>query len=133
MLNVAFLHPDLGLGGADWAGIPKLLQQEMRSSADGDETSVEYRVISASLGAIPLRDRADAKRVFSVFALVAEDCYVPPSAFRILLSAVTGESELVPELQLRKWMQLLINRSIVLGTWERPQLHDIVREYAIAL
>ena len=39
----------------------------------------------------------------------------------------------MPELQLRKWLQLLINRSIVLGTWERPQLHDIVREYAIAL
>ena len=30
-------------------------------------------------------------------------------------------------------MQLLINRSIVLGTWERPQLHDIVREYVISL
>ena len=83
---------DLGLGGADWAGIPKLLRQEMRASADGDETSVEYRVISASLNAIPLRDRADAKRVFSVFALVAEDTHVPLSAFRILLSAVTGES-----------------------------------------
>ena len=25
-------------------------------------------------------------------------------------------------------LQMLINRSIVLNTWERPQLHDIVRE-----
>jgi hypothetical protein len=50
-----------------------------------------------------------------------------------LLSAVTGDTELVPEMQLRKWMQVLINRSIVLGTWERPQLHDITRDYAIAL
>ena len=105
----------------------------MRASADGDETSVEYRVISASLAAIPSRDREDAQRIFSVFALVAEDTFVPLAVFRILLSAVMGESELVPELQLRKWMQLLINRSIVLGTWERPQLHDIVRDYAIAL
>ena len=55
-------------------------------------------IVAASLAAIPLRDRADAKRVFSVFALVAEDTHVPLSAFRILLSAVTGESELVPEL-----------------------------------
>ena len=41
------------------------------------------------------------------------------SAFRILLSAVTGETELVPELQLRRWLQILLNRSIALGTWER--------------
>ena len=79
-------------------------------------------VISASLGAIPVRDRASARKVFSTFALVAEDTFVPLSAFRILLSAVTGEAELVPELQIRKWMQILINRSIVIGTWERPQL-----------
>eukprot|EP01046_Picozoa_sp_COSAG06_P029309 COSAG06_NODE_2708_length_6408_cov_2.142970_1_plen_1860_part_00 len=124
---------DLGVSGGDWAGIPQLLKQEMHSSADDDETTVEYRVIAASLAAIPKRDRENAKKVFSVFALVAEDTHVPLSAFRILLSAVTGESELVPELQLRKWMQVLINRSICLGTWEKPQLHDIVREYAIQL
>jgi hypothetical protein len=115
---------DLGVGGSDWAGIPKLLREEMKTGADGDETTVEYRVIAASLSAIPLRDRADAQKVFSVFALVAEDTFVPLSAFRILLSAVTGEAELVPELQLRRWLQVLINRSICLGTWERPQLHD---------
>ena len=114
---------DFGVSGGDWAGIPELLRQELRSG-DDDETTVEYRVISASLNAIPLRDRAKAKEVFSVFALVAEDTHVPLGAFRILLSAITGESELVPELQLRKWMQVLVNRSIVLGTGERPQLHD---------
>ena len=118
---------ELGVDGLDWRGVPKLLQGEMRSSGDSDETSVEYRVLAASLSAIPMRDRANAKKAFSVFALVAEDTHVPLSAFRILLSAVTGEMELVPEMQLRKWMQVLINRSIVLGTWERPQFHDIVR------
>ena len=124
---------DLGVGGSDWAGVPKLLREEMRASADSDETTVEYRVIAASLSAIPKRDREQTQKVFRVFALVAEDTHVPLSVFRILLSAVTGESELVGELQLRKWIQVLINRSIVLGTWERPQLHDIVREYAIQL
>jgi hypothetical protein len=115
---------DLGVSGSDWEGIPKLLRQEMKAGADGDETTVEYRVIAASLSAIPKRDRENALKVFSTFALVAEDTFVPLSAFRILLSAVTGEAELVPELQLRKWMQTLLNRSIVLGTWEKPQLHD---------
>ena len=80
--------------------------------------------VGAGLEAIPLRDRASVKQVFSVFALVAEDTHVPMSAFRILLSAVTGDTELVPEIQLRKWMQILLNRSVVLGTWEKPQLHD---------
>ena len=126
---------DVGVGTSDqgWGGIPDLLREEMRSSGDGDETTVEYRVIAASLAAIPMCDRAHAKKVFSVFALVAEDTHVPIEVFRILLSAVTGESELVPELQLRKWIQILIKRSIVLGTWERPSLHDIVRDYSIAL
>jgi hypothetical protein len=110
---------DLGVGGSDWAGIPKLLRQEMKASADGDETTVEYRVIAASLSAIPLRDREDAKKVFSVFALVEEDTFLPMGAFRILLSAVAGEAEMMPELSLRKLIQVLINRSLVLGTWER--------------
>ena len=108
----------------DWVEIPKLLREEMHADGDDDGSSVEYRVIAASLAAIPTRDRANAKRVFSVFALVAEDTYVPMSAFSILLAAVTGESTLVPEMQIRKWVQILISRSIVLGTWERPQLHD---------
>ena len=111
---------DLGVvGGTDWEGIPKLLKKEMQAGASDDETTVEYRVIAASLSAIPLRDREDAKKVFSVFAVVSEDTYVPLAAFRIILSAVTGEAKLVPELQLRKWVQVLINRSLVLGTWER--------------
>jgi hypothetical protein len=122
---------DFGVSTSDqsWAGIPDLLQEEMRSSGDGDETTVEYRVIAASLAAIPMRDRANARNVFKVFALVAEDTHVPIEVFRILLSAVTGEPELVPQLQLRKWLQILLNRSIVLGSWERyapflPALFD---------
>eukprot|EP01046_Picozoa_sp_COSAG06_P039278 COSAG06_NODE_4620_length_4092_cov_389.018373_2_plen_296_part_00 len=102
-----------------WVGIPELLREEMRACGDSDETTVEYRVIAASLNAIPLRERESARRVFAVFAFVAEDTYVPMSAFRILLSAVSDKKELVPELQIRRWMQTLINRSIVLGTWER--------------
>ena len=85
-------------------------------------THLLHDAVLCSLNAIPLRDREECRKVFSVFALVAEDTFVPLSVFRILLLAVTGESELVPELQMRKWLQVLINRSLVLGTWERPQL-----------
>ena len=123
---------DFGVSGSDWVGIPQLLQEELRSG-DRDETTVEYRVLAASLSSIPLRDRESAKKVFQVFALVAEDTHIPMGAFRILLSAVTGETELVPEMTLRRWIQVLVNRSIVLGSWEKPSLHDITREYAISL
>ena len=34
-----------------------------------------------------------------------------------------------PRLMLRKWLKVLIDRSLVLGTVDRPQLHDIVLEY----
>lgn len=62
---------DLGVNGTDWTGIPELLREEMQTN--GDESTVEYQVISASLSSVPVRDRADLKRVLSVFALVAED------------------------------------------------------------
>jgi hypothetical protein len=113
---------DLGVSGSetdDWTGIPKLLQEEMRRSitASDDEDQLEYRVIAASLNAIPLRDREAAKQCFSVFALVAEDTYVPIEAFRILLSAVTGEAELMPELKLRRLLQVLVSRCVTQSWW----------------
>jgi hypothetical protein len=126
---------DLGVedGLDNWTGVPKLLRREMKANSEGrDEDSVEYNVIRTSLTAIPVKDRENARLVFSVFATVAEDVHVPLRVVAILLSAVTGE-ELVPDLQIRFWLQVLINRSLILGTWERPQLHDIVREYVISM
>ena len=41
---------------------------------------------------------------------------MPPDAFLTMLAAVRGSA--VPALQMRKWIQLLINRSLVLNTWE---------------
>lgn len=37
-----------------------------------------------------------------------------------------------PRLMVRKWLKILIDRSLVLGTVDRPQLHDIVLEYVEA-
>eukprot|EP01052_Picozoa_sp_SAG31_P039475 SAG31_NODE_5483_length_2513_cov_2.273405_4_plen_222_part_00 len=106
---------DLGVEAEDWTGVPKLLREEMHAGNER-ETTLEYRVISASLNSVPARDRANVRKVFNVFALVAEDTFVPMAAFRILLSAVTGTNDLAPELQVRRWLQILISRSVVLGT-----------------
>ena len=108
-----------------------MLKEEM-AAVSGEETSLEYRIISTSMNAIPARDLQGCCDIFAVFATVAEDTYVPPRAFQIMLSAVSAQDGMVPALQLRKWMQMLINRSLVLNNWERPQLHDIVRDWAIS-
>ena len=96
-----------------------------KNTSASDE-ALAYPLLDASLNAIPARDRDLCKQVFRVFALVPEDTFVPINVFQILLSAITDQVELVPELQLRKHIQILISRSVCLGTWERPQLHDIV-------
>ena len=75
-----------------------------------------------SLNALPVREQAGCRYIFTVMSAVAEDTFVPPEAFRIMLSAVSGSSELIPELRMRSLLQLLINRSLLLGTWERPQV-----------
>ena len=58
---------------------------------------------------------------------------MPPQVFHMLLSAVTGKKELVSDLQLRKWLQTLINRSLVLGTWERPQLLTVLQDLLVRI
>eukprot|EP01047_Picozoa_sp_COSAG01_P020451 COSAG01_NODE_1164_length_11447_cov_19.221096_11_plen_618_part_00 len=124
------LVSDMRLDPGDWAGVPDHLRREM-AAVSCEETSLEYRIISTSMKAIPERDRHGCTRVFWVMATVAEDQHVPPDAFHLMFNAVSGE-ELVPPLQLRKWIQCLLNRSLILNNWERPQLHDITREWAIS-
>ena len=116
------LLADMGLcdgESTDWRGIPDMLRTEMkRANAETpDEETLEYMVIGASLNKLRAQDRAAVKVVFSVFAVVAEDTHVPPSAFRIMYNALSGGAEgdeAASELQLRRIMQLLINRSLVL-------------------
>lgn len=60
--------------------------------------------------------------VVLIFIPISGLCrYLPTPIFQILLQAVTGAEAMVSQLQLRKWVQMLVNRSLVLGSWERPQ------------
>ena len=45
--------------------------------------------------------------------------------------AVT-ESQTATIMHLRKWLRILINRSLVLGTIDRPSLHDLVLDFAVS-
>ena len=123
------LLAELGLtdiSSTEWEDVPAMLRQEMSqaNAAASDVETLEYKVIGASLRKIPPQDRAAVQTIFGVFAIVAEDTHVPPSAFRLMFNALSlsPDGEAVSGLQLRKWMQMLINRSLVLGSWERPQV-----------
>jgi hypothetical protein len=120
---------------SSWRDVPKTLAEQMKSVNDAtpiDET-IGYKIIGAGLLKIPQQDQQAVATIFSVFAVVAEDTHVPMSAFRTMFGALSEDGGACPsELQLRMWLQMLIDRSLVLGSWERPQLHDIVREHAIA-
>ena len=35
-------------------------------------------------------------------------------------------------MHIRKWLRILINRSLVLGTGDRPSVHDLVLDFAVA-
>lgn len=91
-------------------------------------------------------------KLFYAFALVPEDTVVPLEILGMIYATSTsnsnsngsnsnGSSTAVaaadvdaapPRLLIRKWLKMLIDRSLVLGTVDRPQLHDIVGEFLIA-
>jgi hypothetical protein len=50
----------------------------------------------------------------------------------ITLATPHNTTTLQERLLIRKWLKILINRSLVLGTVDRPQLHDIVLDYVLA-
>jgi hypothetical protein len=72
-------------------------------------------------------EKTHIRQLFSLFALVPEDTYLGPDAMRIMYNAVFPQAKPMSSLKLRMFTQALINRSLVIGTAERPQLHDIIR------
>eukprot|EP01047_Picozoa_sp_COSAG01_P049248 COSAG01_NODE_4865_length_4672_cov_6.338071_2_plen_887_part_00 len=129
-LNIAGrLIADMGLNlEAEWHIVPAILRQQM---AHGDKTSLTHRLIVVSLQTIPPQHKAGCLACLRVLAMLDEDMRVPPRPFRIVLSVLMG-SDNVSELKMRQWIQLLISRSLIVNTWERPALHDIVREAMLA-
>jgi hypothetical protein len=125
---------DLGVTPDDWIEVPAILKHELRNAGSSESNvSVEERLVTASLGSVPARDRDSVTALFQVFANIEEDTYVPLAPLALMLAAVTGGEIAPSELELRRLLQILISRSLVLGTWERPQLHDIVRDLAISM
>ena len=127
---------DIGSSGS-WDGALELLQSELDSTGDSP-TRVEETVIRVSLNSIAVQHRDQAAQLLAAFALVPEDTRCPLRVLGWLFEAATGDSYGLgitgPSriLRLRVLLKTLIDKSLVLGTVDRPSLHDIVADYAIA-
>ena len=130
---------------SDWADVVSLLEDELNDS-DGS-MSVEESVIRASIKAIPQKLRKQVSLLFMGFALVPEDTFVPLAVLGMIFSAcnsapqnggsaaaattttAAAAGKPLSRLQIRRYLKVLIDRSLVLGTVDRPQLHDVMLDY----
>ena len=119
---------------SEWADILALLRDEMDDP--NGSLSVEESVIRASIKAIPKKLQKQVTRLFYGFSLVPEDTHVPLPILGMIYAAC-GDSDIdgggtaapLSRMQVRRYLKILIDRSLVLGTVDRPQLHDVMLDY----
>ena len=106
-----------------------------KNGSDEDSlTSVEERVVMASLQAVPGAIRAGVEAVFTVFALFAEDASVSPAAIDVVAPLVLPEGEAgAPGAQqrrsIRQWLLQLLKSNLLQGSIEDGvSAHDLVRD-----
>jgi hypothetical protein len=124
--------------GSDWADVVELLQSEL-NDPDGD-LSIEESVIRASIKSIPKKMRKQVNRLFHGFALAPEDMHVPLPVLGMIFDACDNRDDEasskkitthkpISRMHIRNYLKVLIDRSLVLGTVDRPQLHDVMLEF----
>ena len=79
-------------------------------------------------------EQENVKALLTLFALVREDTHCPLEVLLLMFNAtVVGSSDsTVTIMHIRKWLRILIDRSLVLGTIDRPSVHDLVLDFAVA-
>ena len=119
---------------ADWDGIVSAMKEEF---ADGSRQSVEDTVILTSLKSITGTHKDNVITLFKCLALVPEDTVVPLDALAMIFEAGASTDEKPVKrpsiLSIRRWLKVLIERSLVLGTVDRMSMHDIVRDHVLTM
>ena len=69
--------------------------------------------------------------MLKIFALVPEDTHCPLEVLLLMFSAV-HEGTRATIMHIRKWLRVLINRSLILVSIDRPSVHDLVLDFAVA-
>ena len=117
-------------GRDDWSGMIGVLKEELRESHSG---GAEEGIIRASLRGLKgsAKDQENVRSLLLLFSLVPEDTFCPLEVLLLMFRAVnSGSSATV--MHIRKWLRILINRSLVLGTIDRPSVHDLVLDFVTA-
>lgn len=114
----------------DWAGVMSLMQEEFSDS--GQDRSMEERIIRTSLNSIKGAHRDKVLRLFRAFAIAPEDTRIPIEVAAALFEAESETPLAKPPsvLNVRRWLKVLIDRSLILGTVDRPSLHGELSTYA---
>ena len=122
---------EMGVVG-DWEGVVDMMEDEF--SDTGQDDSMEERVIRTSLSGIKGPHRDNVLRLFYAFAIVPEDTRTPIEMVRMLFEAESETPLPKPPslINVRRWLKVLIDRSLILGTVDRPSLHDLVMDYVVA-
>eukprot|EP01045_Picozoa_sp_COSAG04_P006490 COSAG04_NODE_320_length_16877_cov_26.485401_1_plen_4766_part_00 len=114
----------------DWGGMVGVLKEELRESQSGAGT--EAGMIRASLRGLKgsAHEQANVKSLLLLFAFVPEDTHCPLEALLLMYNAIHEGSD-ATMMHLRKWLRILINRSLVLGKVDRSSVHDLVLDFAV--
>eukprot|EP01048_Picozoa_sp_COSAG05_P005356 COSAG05_NODE_315_length_11604_cov_8.336375_6_plen_1129_part_00 len=128
------LAASLGLVGAetrDWSDMIGVLKDELRESHSG---GTEEGMIRASLRGLrgSAQEQENVRALLNMFALVPEDTHCPLEMLLLIFKATIPGSEATSIMHIRKWLRILLNRSLVLGTIDRPSVHDLVLDFAVA-
>lgn len=115
----------------DWSGVVELMTEEWAES--GQEAPV-LNIIRTSLHAIKGPHAQSILRLFRAFAVVPEDHRTPLEVVTLLFEAEDEQPLVKPPslLNIRRWLKALIDRNLILGTVDRPSLHDIVRDFVVS-
>lgn len=114
----------------NWTGMIEVLREELHESHSG---GTEEGMIRASLRGLKgsAHEQECVKSLLMMFALVPEDTYCPLEALLLLFNALHEGSQ-ASMMHLRKYLRVLIDRSLVLNTIDRPSVHDLVLDFVIA-
>ena len=125
------LAASLGLVDApDWSGMVGVLQEELRESHSG---GAEEGTIRASLRGLKgsAKEQGNVRSLLLMFAFVPEDTHCPLEVLLLIFESLHKDSG-ATMMHIRKWLRILINRTLVLGTIDRPSVHDLVLDFAEA-
>eukprot|EP01046_Picozoa_sp_COSAG06_P081357 COSAG06_NODE_28523_length_572_cov_4.526427_1_plen_178_part_01 len=76
-------------------------------------------------------EQSNVKSLLLLFGLVPEDTHCPLEVLLLMFNAVHADAG-TTLMHIRKWLRILINRSLLLGTVDRPSVHDLVLDFAVA-